>query len=110
MRTKYRVVWWVACLSLTFAGCSTADDATRSDEDRAESRCRALADHLVDLRLDGLDGVNADHRRALRDSLGADFVTRCVNETPSEQVECAIASSDTDGAAECLAHGDASRP
>jgi hypothetical protein len=92
--------WTVAVLlSLAAAGCASAEDETQS----AKRRCTALRDHLIDVQLESASGNRVDlkqHREALQQALGDDFVEHC-QDRPVAEVKCALAAKDSSSVAAC---------
>ncbi len=77
------------------------------DETKARSQqCAKLRDHLVELRVGAARGTAselAQHRVAMKQALGAQFVETCITTTTDVQATCALAARDSQSAAECLA-------
>lgn len=88
---------------LVCAACSSSEDAV----DRR--KCTQLRDHLIDLRLEGppVEGVDlAQHRAAMKQALGDDFISRCQQTMSIEQLRCAMKLS---GTTSCAAVASSSR-
>jgi hypothetical protein len=77
----------------------------KEDEGRARAQqCAQLRDHLVELRLASVTNLGNDvaqHRAALTQALGPQFVETCATRTSKEQVACALAAKDAEAAADC---------
>ncbi len=94
---------WLVMASI-LVGCGGG-----SEEDEAlarASQCERLRDHLVDLRLASATNLGKDveqHRAALTQALGPQFVDTCTKSTSEAQVACALAAQDSQSATECNA-------
>jgi hypothetical protein len=80
-------------------GCASNED----ESDLAKKRCGSLRDHLIDMRLE-MAAVNGrdlkEHRAALQQALGTDFVESC-QQRPMSEIKCALAAKDTSSVAAC---------
>ena len=79
----------------------TTTCATR-DAQLAEDSCVQLRDHLVELRLESVSGIDniAEHREAMRGALGVSFIERC-RAMPNRELKCALAATDSESVAAC---------
>jgi hypothetical protein len=78
-------------------GCSTS-----SDDGVGHARCIRLRDHLIELRLQSLDGVDVGaHREAFQRAMGDEFATSCERSMTVAQLDCLLSSSDGDAAGAC---------
>lgn len=96
MRQLLRVV----VLSFAFGSCSSSQNA---DESR-EIQCTELRDHLVDLRLQDGAGPGVDveaHRVAMKQALGADFITSCKTKLSENQIKCGLEAQQSSSIGEC---------
>jgi hypothetical protein len=82
---------------LALAGCAASED---SDAAR-ERRCERLRDHLVGLRLVGANVDLEAHRAAIKQALGHKFIDTCASGLTTDQINCALAESDSARALEC---------
>lgn len=88
------------------AGCG------QDDEDEALARaqqCEKVRDHLVDLRLASATNLGTaieQHRSALRQALGPQFVDGCTKSMSEAHVACVLAAQDSDAATDCNAATD----
>jgi len=91
--------FWV--LLAVVAGC--ADHGTVDREG-----CARLRDHVVDLRVaDAASELGTDvaqHRRALNQALGEDFIASCVRSMSYEQLECSLKLSSLADSGNCVDH------
>jgi len=82
-------------------GCSTSDP----DGPPEPRRCEQLRDHVVDLKIGDAKGVSASdlaqHREAMRDALGAAFLSTCTAKLSERQVACALGATDDAGLVAC---------
>ncbi|MDX2094206.1 MAG: hypothetical protein SFX73_40620 [Kofleriaceae bacterium] len=91
---------WLALFFVCF-GCSGDDEDANTAR---RSRCEQVRNHLVELRLASATNVDvAAHRTALRRALGDEFIARCETSMSDAVVSCALAASDSAGAAACNA-------
>jgi len=90
-------------ITAMLVGCA----ASQKDEAK---RCTELRDHLVDLRLAQSEGAKdalgnpidlEPHRAALKQAMGADFVTQCQKEFTHAQIKCVLAANDSPSATAC---------
>lgn len=87
------------CL-VVWAGCaSSSSDAPTATT--SAKRCESLRDHVVALRLDGVDVDRAKHERAQRKALGDDFMTTCEGYA-DQRLDCALAAADSTAVSACL--------
>lgn len=66
--------------------------------------CSRLRDHLVELRLDGVTGTPDEmeqHRAAMIQALGNDFLASCQTSMTSSQIACATGALDLTAASDC---------
>lgn len=84
------------------AGCT--DHGGTVDRDG----CTRLRDHVVDLRLaDGASELGSDveqHRRAMKQALGEEFIEHCVRTMSYEQLECSLKLSGLGDSDHCVDH------
>lgn len=92
-----------ALLSLTLAAaCGSSSPA--GDDDR----CQRMVDHLIDLRVEGLDAELAErHRAVLGDTVAPRVLESCASASPA-YVDCVLGARDTSGIAACESKGDQS--
>ena len=68
--------------------------------------CTRLRDHVVDLRVADaageLGGDVAQHRRAMNQALGEDFVANCVQAMSYQQLECSLKLTDLADSERCV--------
>lgn len=84
------------------ASAIVAPACTSEDSGAARTRrCEQLRDHLVELRLAGRTADLDAHRAALKQTLGDTFVRECSSDLSSNQISCALASTDSKHAMEC---------
>ncbi len=87
---------------LFVVGCGTeeADDAPGP---APVTRCERLREHLVDLRLAGVESIDKEaHRTAHVAAMGSDFLAACAN-LPDASITCALQARDGASAAACSA-------
>ena len=65
------------------------------------SHCERLRDHLVELRLAGVEADVESHRATFKQALGDTFIDRCTAQLTTEQVQCALATRDSARAVKC---------
>ena len=94
--TRYALLL-LATAALT--SCSSDTDAGRVGRDD----CAQLRDHLVDLRMESVTADHDQHRAALRSSLGASFISSCLELTTEPQLRCALQAADAQALAACAA-------
>ena len=83
------------------AGCGGEEE---DDAGARAAQCERLRDHLVDLRLATATNLGKEieqHRAALAQALGPQFVDGCTKSMSEAQVTCALAAQDSDAATEC---------
>ena len=98
MRSLIRCVGLVSLL-IGCGGGSNEDEAPAS-----APQCERLRDHLVELRLataTNLGQALEQHRAALTQALGPEFVDTCTKTMSGAQVTCALAAQDSQAATEC---------
>ncbi len=92
---------WLA-LGAVLVSCGGA-----SDEDGTlanTSQCERLREHIVDLRIGSATNLRKDleqHRAALTNALGPQFVEDCTKRMSAAQVTCALEARDAQAATEC---------
>ena len=90
-----RMSWRIAgalAVTASIAGCSGDDDAVQTVRP-----CEQLRDHLVDLRVEGVRGKPdevAQHRAAMRQALGDNFVASCERQMAATEIDCASKAAD----------------
>ncbi len=78
------------------------------EEDEAKSRsqqCEQLRDHLVDLRLEIAKGSANEleqHRAAMKQVMGDQFIEACTTNTTDAQAACVLGAKDSQAAGECM--------
>jgi hypothetical protein len=78
------------------------------DGDRASSAspCEQVREHLIDLRLATATTLApadvAQHRAAMRQAMGTEFLETCTSERRTEQIQCALDARDLPSAATCM--------
>lgn len=85
---------WVGC------GGDPAEDEALAQT----TRCEQLRAHFVDLRLASATNLGKDleqHRAALTQALGAEFISSCTTTMSESQVSCALAAKDLQAATDC---------
>ncbi len=90
-------------------GCGGGGEPIEDETVASASRCERLRDHLVELRLataTKLGDEREQHRAALTQALGPQFVDACTTTTTEAQVTCALAAADSQAAADCHAPHD----
>jgi len=92
-----------AWIVLAFAiGCGSEDTDEIADPARA-TPCERLREHLVDLRLAGVESIDREaHREAHIVAMGNDFLAACAT-LPQSAVACATEATDSASAAACSA-------
>lgn len=95
----------VTCLSCALAACTDNDNDGNEISIRIQ-RCTALREHLIGLRIRTDDPDAQQHRRALRDALGTQFVQTCADDYAADAIACALGARDSDGAHKCLVPAD----
>jgi hypothetical protein len=85
---------------------------TSSNDDAVDQRrCTQLRDHLIDLRLKGLEDVDiASHRRALTQALGDEFVASCQQSIAWGELKCMLDAADQETAESCRHAAVATKP
>ena len=87
-----------ACLLASSCASSSARDEESADP---PTRCERMRDHLVEIRLADAAGVDrAAHREALRNALGAEFMSACGAMTIM-RVDCVLDAEDSSALAAC---------
>ena len=87
-------------VALSTVGCAT------SNNEVDQARCTEARDHLIDLRLSGMTGIEVEsHRTALQAALGDDFTVACTKSFSSIQLQCVLAATDYDAAQACTSNG-----
>lgn len=91
-------------LALNVVGCGSSSD--ESDDAKPSQRaCEQMREHLLDVRLATVSGLDAAalkaQRESLRNSLGADFVSACQQKMTRKMVQCALGASDGEALAHC---------
>jgi thiamine pyrophosphokinase len=90
-------------LLLLFAGCGGGEE---DDALARAQQCERLRDHLVDLRLSTATNLGKEleqHRAALTQALGPQFIETCTKSTSEAQVACVLAAQDSQAATDCNA-------
>jgi hypothetical protein len=99
-RARSSTVAWLLAAAL-LASCGGG----KEDEARARTQqCKQLRDHLVELRLASATNLGNDlaqHRAALTQALGPQFLDACATRTSKDQIACALAAKDSQAAADC---------
>lgn len=81
-------------------GCGT-EDANDAADPIPATRCERLREHLVDLRLAGVESIDKDaHRKIHIAAMGNDFLTAC-GAMPDATISCALGAADTASAVAC---------
>lgn len=87
-------------------GCSSGDD----DGVDTRRRCEQLRDHMIDMRLGGLETAApsqkidvAAHRAAMMQALGESFLSSCQTDFKPKQLDCALAAPDLNAITDCSA-------
>ncbi len=90
-----------AVLVLAFVlGCGT-EDGDDSPESVPATRCQRLREHLVDLRLAGVESIDKEaHRKIHIDAMGNDFLTACGTMSDAT-ITCALGAPDSARAVAC---------
>jgi len=87
---------------LLVVGCGT------EEEDSAPqpiTRCERLREHLVDLRLEGVESIDREaHRKAHIAAMGSEFLAAC-GTLQESTITCALEASDGASAAACGSTG-----
>lgn len=84
-------------LAALSSGCGQPGDEVSA----ARQRCVELRDHLIDLRLKGVTGVDvAKHRQLMERALGEHFLAKCSDQS-DEEVRCALTAPDFAAVAAC---------
>lgn len=89
----------IGLLAGALVGCG-GDDAVES----IARPCEQLRDHMVDLRFQRAVGTPdeiAQHRAAMQQALGAEFVSSCEKLMSPSEVECALRAPDSTTAMAC---------
>lgn len=79
------------------AGC-------RGAEDGETTPCQRLRDHLIDLRLNETNSNKVDHgahRKAMKRSLGDNFLRGCEQTITTTKLRCALDATDSTAATAC---------
>lgn len=95
---------WLLVGLLVGAACSSDDSVDRG-------KCTQLRDHLMDVRLQGpaVEGVDlAQHRAAMKQALGEQFVSQCEQKMSIGELRCAMKATELSGTSECARVGSAS--
>lgn len=87
-----------ALLSLLLVACSSEDERSEG------TPCERMRDHIVNLRLADVTGIDRTaHREKLRRALGSSFVANCKESMTDEQVTCVLNALDSGAATACVA-------
>lgn len=82
-------------------GCGTEE--ADSPESVPTTRCERLREHLVDLRLAGVESIDKEaHRKIHIDAMGNEFLTACGTMSDAT-ITCALEAPDSAGAVACSA-------
>ena len=108
-RTRYQaavksssLLWGILLVSGLMVGCDDSHVADGDDEPVAHvTSCAQLRDHLVELRLAGIENDREQHRRALVATLGS-FVDTCEQSYSDDAIACALQATDPQTAATCV--------
>ncbi len=89
---------WLLAACLVLVACSESDSVDKR-------KCTALRDHMIDLRLAGghnTPGVDlAQHRAAMKQALGDQFIAQCEKSMKIDQLNCAMKATDVSASREC---------
>ena len=95
------MVKWLLVASMAI-GCGGGGE---EDEIKARSdQCERLRDHLVALRLATATNLGKEleqHRAALTQALGPQFIETCTKNTSEAQLACALSAQDSQAATDC---------
>ena len=85
----------------------TAWTACGTDEDDVaplpETPCERLRDHLVELRMADVTGVDVEpHKQAMRQAMGPSFLASCARDLTPSQIRCATVAVDSNAASACV--------
>jgi hypothetical protein len=96
-------MWKRAGLLLLIGACGTCGTDEEHDSPTPSTPCERLRDHLVELRMADVRGVDVEpHREAMKQAMGSTFLTTCAKDITSSQLGCAMASSDLVSAGQCM--------
>lgn len=97
-------MWKRGCLLVLLVACGTCGTDEEQDTPVPSTPCERLRDHLIDLRMADVKGVDVEpHREAMKQSMGTSFLASCAKDLSPSQLGCATASSDLGAAAQCMA-------
>ena len=111
----------LACVVLVFGGCGSTDPAPQKPVENTtptahapvpstKERCAQLFDHLIDLEFAKAGAAARTHeeqdalasqKASIRESKQAEFLTTCIDKTPSARVDCALAATDLAAVERC---------
>jgi hypothetical protein len=94
--------WSIVVVSGLLASCDDSHVAEVPDETAQVMSCAKLRDHLVELRLVGVETDREQHRRAMVATLGS-FVETCEQTYSDDAIACALQATDSQTAATCVA-------
>jgi hypothetical protein len=96
----------IVALVATLSACDESESelSSQDSEARRRNRCSQLREHLVDTRLSNVTVDRDQHRRALTNALGDQFIDECLGYSEAA-VECGVAAQDSEAVADCLAEG-----
>ncbi|MFN0246111.1 MAG: hypothetical protein ACKV2T_04335 [Kofleriaceae bacterium] len=96
-------MWKRASYVLLIAACATCGTDESDDAPTPSTPCERLRDHLVELRMADVRGVDVEpHREAMKQSMGTSFLATCTKDFTSSQLGCAMASTDLVAAGQCM--------
>lgn len=91
---------WFAVLVLVSCSSDDADDVVEPEL----PPCAQFLEHVVDLRVAAATGTAsqlADHRSAMKQALGTDFIESCERNLSPAQQRCSIEAADMDAVMAC---------
>jgi hypothetical protein len=99
MRAAMNASRSLIALVLLVGACTDHDVVDRAG-------CTRLRDHVVDLRVADaageLGGDVAQHRRAMKQALGEDFIANCVQAMSYEQLACSLKLTNLADSGQCV--------
>ena len=92
---RFIISFALGASAASLVSCSSESDAVNRKE------CEQLRDHIVELRMQSVTADREEHRKAIRSAFGEDFIESCIESTPSNEIQCALASNDGDSLRAC---------
>lgn len=99
----------IVLMSLVAWGAGCGGEPLEDETPAQAQRCVELRAHLVELRLAPITNLGKDleqHRAALTQALGAEFLSSCATAMTDSQVACALAAKDLEAADACTAQSN----